>query len=142
MPNLTAEQRAKGDLLDLDNLQEAMTQHYQAVMCAGGKKKVKVMKMKFHLSLEIPESVTDVEDWDTLLGTAPVMRSRIAVAISENKFMSCHRCGKKGHIEKYCWDNLNNTNVPEWYMMKKKKQHREVNNAAASTGGSDMEVFF
>ena len=142
-PVLTAEQRAKGALIELADLQEAMTQHFRAVTCHAGQsghKEKKNSGREVAFAAASGVKCYNCQEFGHVARNCPKKNNKGGKnGKKPTNNLHCTRCGKDGHDDSKCWDNPNNKNVPQWY--KDKKNRGEIS-AATSSNTSGFEVLF
>ncbi|KAL7577787.1 hypothetical protein ACA910_010543 [Epithemia clementina (nom. ined.)] len=145
-PGLIAGQRAKGNALTIQDLAEAMDQHWR---CVYGKQNTKTIMGEEGTATEV--SLAGVAFHGTCYNCkkpghktkdCPNKKAggKSGAKTNNGKCKTCNHCGKPGHNEVDCWNKPENANKKlKWY--KPGKAKGEQASAAISTSDiNDVEI--
>ena len=125
---LTSEARNKGMALTLNDLREAMYEHWR-IMYPGGKGFMKTETPEVSLTQQdhSGKRCYRCKKMGHMAYQCPEKNSNKGNKDNKNKNKTCNTCGKKGHVAADCWqDEKNESKAPEWFKKKQAKKENET----------------
>jgi len=129
---VTSEQRARGDLVTLNDLEEAMRQHYRTLVGAG---LIKVEKPEIEVSFGSIVCYNCHKEGH-IARNCPEKGNGNGEKSSPK---TCEHCGKQGHVEASCWE-LHLERAPLWFQEKKKWYEKQSEEEESGEKVLEQEV--
>lgn len=144
---LTAEQRAKGNEITLEDISEAMVQHWR---CLYGKRNSKLLVGEDAgpelgmAGIEFKGKCHNCNEYGHKATACPHKKRKYSYDKMKSwnlKRRKCGNCGKLGHEEKDCWNKPENMHKkPKWYNVKGKETGAVAFEAERGNEGSMDEL--